>query len=74
MSENEGKQEGGRKIRRYMSRRDELFSFWETELMADNVMLLACAKVCHREEENKLFSLPTWTGQEKCDEAVVSWG
>lgn len=41
--------------------------------MGDKVMLLTCAKVCHREEGNKLFSLPSWTGQEKCNEVVVSW-
>lgn len=40
--------------------------------MGDKVMLLTCAKVCHR-EGNKLFSLPSWTGQEKCDEVVLSW-
>lgn len=71
MSENKGKR-GERKVRRYTSR-SELFSISETELIGGKVMLLACAKVCHR-EGNKLFSLPTGAGQQNCNELVVDSG
>lgn len=41
--------------------------------MGDKIMILAYAKVCHGEEGNELFLLLTWTGPEKCNEAVVGW-
>lgn len=70
-----GNKRGKEEIRRYKSRKGELFSLWETELMGDKVIPLARARFCHREEGNKFFSLSAWTGQEKWDEAVVrdSW-